>query len=163
MAGLGKGGAGVGVCEECRDAVYAARRRVDGRAGTGRGRRESKVRLRSLAERTRLLVETLPSLLSRLERADPYYARLQQGQPTKPLLASLVARSSEGMPSGHSQSSFNKREKAQEEAYVRDAEREKLKALRKSIEASKAHLEELESQHKDLEASIKSGEKAAPQ
>ncbi|BGP27538.1 von Willebrand factor, type A domain containing protein [Rhodotorula toruloides] len=70
---------------------------------------------------------------------------------------------SEGMPSGHSQSSFNKREKAQEEAYVRDAEREKLKALRKSIAASKAHLEELESQHRDLEASIKSGEKAAPQ
>uniref|UniRef100_A0A0K3CPY6 VWFA domain-containing protein n=1 Tax=Rhodotorula toruloides TaxID=5286 RepID=A0A0K3CPY6_RHOTO len=68
------------------------------------------------------------------------------------------------MPSGHSQSSFNKREKAQEEAYVRDAEREKLKALRKSIEASKAHLEELESQHKDLEASIKSayGQHAQP-
>ncbi|GAA6039413.1 hypothetical protein JCM8097_002845 [Rhodosporidiobolus ruineniae] len=61
---------------------------------------------------------------------------------------------SEGMPAGHSEDSFKKREQSQENAYVRDAEKEKLKALRKSIEASKAHLEELEKQHKSLESSI---------
>ncbi|BGP20029.1 hypothetical protein JCM10213_000589 [Rhodosporidiobolus nylandii] len=63
-------------------------------------------------------------------------------------------RCSEGAPSGHSQDSFAKREKAQEEQYVRDAEREKLKALRKSIEASKSHLEELQKQHDTLESSL---------
>merc|ERR1711939_338058 len=63
-------------------------------------------------------------------------------------------RSSEGMPSGHGSDSFKKREKGQEDAYVRDAEREKLKALKKSIEASKAHLAELEKSHGELEASI---------
>ncbi|KWU44377.1 hypothetical protein RHOSPDRAFT_18236, partial [Rhodotorula sp. JG-1b] len=61
-------------------------------------------------------------------------------------------------PSGHGQSSFNKREKAEEERYVREAELEKLKALKKSIEASKARLQDLEGQHKELEASIKSGD-----
>lgn len=35
---------------------------------------------------------------------------------------------------------------------------EKLKSLRKSIEASKARLQELEGQHKELEASIKTGD-----
>ncbi|TNY19328.1 hypothetical protein DMC30DRAFT_354074 [Rhodotorula diobovata] len=58
------------------------------------------------------------------------------------------------MPSGHGSDSFKKREKGQEDAYVRDAEREKLKALKKSIEASKAHLAELEKSHGELEASI---------
>ncbi|BGP43406.1 ATPase inhibitor [Rhodotorula kratochvilovae] len=58
------------------------------------------------------------------------------------------------MPSGHSNDSFKKREKGQEDAYVRDTEREKLKALRKSIEASKAHLAELEKSHGELEASL---------
>ena len=38
--------------------------------------------------------------------------------------------------------------------YKTTQEREKLKALRKSIEASKAHLAELENQHKTLEASL---------
>ncbi|POY73102.1 hypothetical protein BMF94_3940 [Rhodotorula taiwanensis] len=66
--------------------------------------------------------------------------------------------SSEGAPTGHGQTSFNKREKAEEERYVRDAEMEKLKSLRKSIEASKARLQELEGQHKELEASIKTGD-----
>ncbi|GAA5959324.1 hypothetical protein JCM3765_006561 [Sporobolomyces pararoseus] len=61
---------------------------------------------------------------------------------------------SEGKPSGHGQDGFKKREKAEEEKYMRDTEREKLKALRKSIEASKAHLAELENQHKTLEASL---------
>ncbi|GAA5972220.1 hypothetical protein JCM8115_003414 [Rhodotorula mucilaginosa] len=69
-----------------------------------------------------------------------------------------VRVSSEGAPSGHGQSSFNKREKAEEERYVREAELEKLKALKKSIEASKARLQDLEGQHKELEASIKSGD-----
>ncbi|GAA6062960.1 hypothetical protein JCM10212_005350 [Sporobolomyces blumeae] len=69
-------------------------------------------------------------------------------------LSTSVRVSSEGKPSGHGQSGFQKREKAEEEAYVRDAEREKLKALRKSIEASKAHLQELEKQHSTLEASL---------
>ncbi|GAA5845466.1 hypothetical protein JCM11251_003392 [Rhodosporidiobolus azoricus] len=68
--------------------------------------------------------------------------------------SSSALRSSEGAPSGHSQDSFSKREKAQEEAYVRDAEREKLKALRKSIDASKAHLEELQKQHDTLEKTV---------
>ncbi|KPV71952.1 uncharacterized protein RHOBADRAFT_65740 [Rhodotorula graminis WP1] len=63
-------------------------------------------------------------------------------------------RSSEGMPSGHGNDSMKKREKAAEDQYVRDAEREKLKALQKSIEASKAHLAELEKSHGELEASI---------
>ncbi|GAA5828080.1 hypothetical protein JCM5353_003178 [Sporobolomyces roseus] len=61
---------------------------------------------------------------------------------------------SEGAPSGAGQDGFKKREKAEEEKYMRDSEREKLKALRKSIDASKAHLAELENQHKTLESSI---------
>ncbi|GAA5989995.1 hypothetical protein JCM10908_002414 [Rhodotorula pacifica] len=69
-----------------------------------------------------------------------------------------VRISSEGAPSGRSQTSFNKREKAEEERYVRDAELEKLKSLKKSIDASKARLSELEGQHKELEASIKTGD-----
>ncbi|GAA5887618.1 hypothetical protein JCM16303_001449 [Sporobolomyces ruberrimus] len=68
--------------------------------------------------------------------------------------SSSIRVCSEGAPSGHGQDGFKKREKAEEEKYVRDAEREKLKALRKSIDASKAHLAELEDQHKTLEASI---------
>ncbi|GAA6055241.1 hypothetical protein JCM3770_001502 [Rhodotorula araucariae] len=69
-------------------------------------------------------------------------------------------RSSEGMPSGHGTDAFKKREKGQEDAYVRDAEREKLKALKKSIEASKAHLAELEKSHGELEQSLNgSGDK----
>ncbi|BGP58157.1 hypothetical protein JCM8202_002544 [Rhodotorula sphaerocarpa] len=72
--------------------------------------------------------------------------------------STTVRASSEGAPSGHNQTAFNRREKAEEERYVRDAEMEKLKSLRKSIEASKARLEELEGQHKELEASIKSGD-----
>ncbi|GAA5869270.1 hypothetical protein JCM5296_003758 [Sporobolomyces johnsonii] len=68
--------------------------------------------------------------------------------------SSSVRALSEGMPSGKGQDSFNKREKAQEEAYVRDAEKEKLKALKKSIEASKAHLDKLHEDAKNLEASI---------
>ncbi|GAA5931196.1 uncharacterized protein JCM15063_002573 [Sporobolomyces koalae] len=68
--------------------------------------------------------------------------------------SSSVRVCSEGAPSGHGQDGFNKREKAEEEKYVRDAEREKLKALQKSIEASKAHLAELESQHKTLSSSL---------
>ncbi|GAA5851011.1 hypothetical protein JCM3766R1_007101 [Sporobolomyces carnicolor] len=73
--------------------------------------------------------------------------------------SSSVRMSSEGMPSGHGQDGFKKREKAEEEKYVRDAEAEKLKALRKSIDASKAHLAELEQQHKTLEESLPKGSK----
>ncbi|GAA5956752.1 hypothetical protein JCM21900_002171 [Sporobolomyces salmonicolor] len=74
-------------------------------------------------------------------------------------LSPAALHSSEGMPSGKGQDSFNKREKAQEEAYVRDAEKEKLKALKKSIEASKAHLDKLHEDAKNLEASINGGGK----
>lgn len=38
--------------------------------------------------------------------------------------------------------------------YVRDSEREKLKALQKSIEASKAHLSQLEKDASALESSL---------
>ncbi|GJN93993.1 hypothetical protein Rhopal_007056-T1 [Rhodotorula paludigena] len=61
---------------------------------------------------------------------------------------------SEGMPAGHSNDGFKKREQAQEANYVRQAEKEKLANLRKSIEASKAHLAELEKSHNELEKSI---------
>ncbi|GAA5866430.1 hypothetical protein JCM8547_000623 [Rhodosporidiobolus lusitaniae] len=81
-------------------------------------------------------------------------ARVQRTPIAVAAFSSSAFRCSEGAPSGHSQDSFSKREKAQEEAYVRDAEREKLKALRKSIEASKAHLDELQKQHDTLETSI---------
>ncbi|SCV73007.1 BQ2448_6932 [Microbotryum intermedium] len=54
-----------------------------------------------------------------------------------------------------SNDAFNKREKAAEEAYSRDKENEKLKALKKSIEASKKHLEQLEKDHAELESSQK--------
>ncbi|GAA5919152.1 hypothetical protein JCM6882_005502 [Rhodosporidiobolus microsporus] len=80
-------------------------------------------------------------------------ARVQR-TPQVAAFSSSALRLSEGMPSGHANDAFNKREKAQEEAYVRDAEREKLKALRKSIEASKAHLEELQKQHDTLEKTV---------
>ncbi|KAM0785984.1 hypothetical protein ACM66B_006802 [Microbotryomycetes sp. NB124-2] len=54
---------------------------------------------------------------------------------------------------------FDKREKAAEDMYVRDQEKEKLKALQKSIEASKAHLSKLEQDAKALESSINSDRK----
>ncbi|GAA5979430.1 hypothetical protein JCM11641_005030 [Rhodosporidiobolus odoratus] len=79
--------------------------------------------------------------------------RVQRTSPVATFSSSAL-RSSEGAPSGSSSDSFSKREKAQEEAYVRDSEREKLKALRKSIEASQAHLAELKKQHDSLESSI---------
>ncbi|KAK4046127.1 ATPase inhibitor [Microbotryomycetes sp. JL201] len=55
---------------------------------------------------------------------------------------------------------FNKREKAAEDMYMRDQEKEKLKALQKSIEASKAHLSKLEQDAKALESSISGKDKA---
>ncbi|GAA6021959.1 hypothetical protein JCM10207_002619 [Rhodosporidiobolus poonsookiae] len=67
------------------------------------------------------------------------------------LFSSSALCRSEGAPSGKGQDSFNKREKAQEENYVRQHEQEKLAALRKSIQASKEHLAELEKQHSELE------------
>ncbi|SGY19956.1 BQ5605_C017g08404 [Microbotryum silenes-dioicae] len=60
---------------------------------------------------------------------------------------------------------LDNRERAAEEAYSRDRaskpyyvflqENEKLKALKKSIEASKKHLEQLEKDHAELESSQK--------
>ncbi|KAK4053577.1 ATPase inhibitor [Microbotryomycetes sp. JL221] len=52
---------------------------------------------------------------------------------------------------------FNTREKASEDMYVRDHEKQKLKELQKSIEASKQHLSKLESDAKALESSISQG------
>ncbi|RPA80620.1 hypothetical protein BJ508DRAFT_307258 [Ascobolus immersus RN42] len=40
--------------------------------------------------------------------------------------------------------SFSKREKAQEEMYVRQAEREKLQALRAKLQKQREHLDELD-------------------
>ncbi|KAL8276780.1 hypothetical protein RQP46_010836 [Phenoliferia psychrophenolica] len=69
--------------------------------------------------------------------------------------STISAVRSEGAPSGHSQDSFGKRERAEEERYMREAEAEKLKALKKSIEASKKNLEQLEKDHAELEKSVK--------
>ncbi|ORY54369.1 hypothetical protein BCR35DRAFT_335797 [Leucosporidium creatinivorum] len=74
---------------------------------------------------------------------------------TRTFSTSLLLRAG-GSPSGTSNQAFNKREKAAEEQFVRDQEREKLKALRKSIEASKEHLQQLEKDHQALEASVES-------
>ncbi|KAK9478259.1 mitochondrial ATPase inhibitor, IATP-domain-containing protein [Lipomyces japonicus] len=47
--------------------------------------------------------------------------------------------------------SFTKREKAQEDLYVRQLEKEKLKALRDSLQKQREHLDELEAHLNDLE------------
>ncbi|KAM0748115.1 hypothetical protein T439DRAFT_328101 [Meredithblackwellia eburnea MCA 4105] len=69
--------------------------------------------------------------------------------------ATFTALRSEGRPSGQGQSAFNKRERAEEERYIRDAELEKIKALKKAIEASQKNLEQLKKDHDELEKSIK--------
>jgi len=57
---------------------------------------------------------------------------------------------SEGKPSGQADNSFSRRERQEEERFVRQIESAKLEALRRSIAASKAHLEELEKQETEL-------------
>ncbi|KAL8761778.1 MAG: hypothetical protein Q9184_002139 [Pyrenodesmia sp. 2 TL-2023] len=47
---------------------------------------------------------------------------------------------------------FSKREKANEDFYVRDQEMQKLRALKKKIEEHKKHLEELEKNVSDTMA-----------
>ena len=60
--------------------------------------------------------------------------------------SSIVLAHSSG-PSQASGDNFQKRERGEEERYVRSAEAEKLKALGKSIEASKAHLAQVSCSH----------------
>jgi len=101
-----------------------------------------RARWRSLAEGPALTALALllhPSLLSRPPHLPPPHARLD--------LAAALSSSPPPPPSPRPLLSLAPRVRPHQE-------REKLKALQKSIEASKAHLAELEKSHGELEASI---------
>ncbi|SCZ94169.1 BZ3500_MvSof-1268-A1-R1_Chr12-2g03732 [Microbotryum saponariae] len=84
------------------------------------------------------------------------YSVVRTALPRSSFVAQRALFSSSTLVSqGSATKPLDSRERAAEEAYSRDRENEKLKALKKSIEASKKHLEQLEKDHAELESSQK--------
>ncbi|EPS99224.1 hypothetical protein FOMPIDRAFT_1024282, partial [Fomitopsis schrenkii] len=61
-----------------------------------------------------------------------------------------VPRVSPAAARSYSENSFNKKEKAHEDLYVRNREKEELQKLKAALEQKKAELAQLEKEHEEL-------------
>ncbi|CDU23145.1 related to ATPase inhibitor, mitochondrial precursor [Sporisorium scitamineum] len=87
------------------------------------------------------LLRVSTSSLARVSKA-PTFAMATRGYADGPTNKAGATASSQG---------WNKREQAQENQYVQQAEKEKLQKLRESIKKQREHLDEVESQLNNLD------------